>query len=120
MTRRQRGASLITAVFLITALAGLGVFLTRLLVMQSRETLNEWFSAQALYAAESGVDYAAYTITTTAPIAAGTANIGVGSATATVSWTPTATGGPLLWTITSLGKAGIAEREIVVRFMAQP
>jgi len=56
---KQRGASLITAVFLITGLAVLGAMMTRMMTLSSTETIGEWNSAQALYAAESGVDWAA-------------------------------------------------------------
>ncbi len=55
----QRGASIITAVFLITALALLGAMMARMMIIGSTETVNEWHSAQALYAAESGIDWAA-------------------------------------------------------------
>ncbi|MCW8825004.1 MAG: hypothetical protein OQK78_01130 [Gammaproteobacteria bacterium] len=60
---KQRGASLIAAVFLITGLAVMGAILTKVMTTTSRETISEWYSAQALYAAESGVDWAAYHIT---------------------------------------------------------
>lgn len=57
--RRQSGVSLLTAVFLITALAVLGSLMTKLMVLSSVETIQEWQSAQALYAAETGIDWAA-------------------------------------------------------------
>jgi len=60
--RRQRGASLITAVFLITALAVLGAVMTRLTIHGSVVSVNEYFSARALSAAESGIDWAIYDI----------------------------------------------------------
>ncbi|MCW8917317.1 MAG: hypothetical protein OQL08_00665 [Gammaproteobacteria bacterium] len=62
MAHRQGGASIIAAIFLITALAVLGALMTKLTIMSSQETLNEWYSTQALYAAESGADWAAYHI----------------------------------------------------------
>ncbi len=60
--RTQRGASLITAIFLITALAAIAALMTRQSIHSTIETTNEYFSAQALYAAEAGVDRAAYDI----------------------------------------------------------
>lgn len=60
---QQRGASLIAAVFLITGLAVMGAIMTKVMTTSSKETINEWYSAQALYAAESGIDWAAYHIT---------------------------------------------------------
>jgi MSHA biogenesis protein MshP len=59
LPQRQRGASLITAVFLITALAVLGAMTTRIITLDSTGTVNEWLSAQSLYAAESGIDWGA-------------------------------------------------------------
>lgn len=63
---KQRGASLITAIFLITALAALAALMTRLMVHGSVVTVNEYFSARALSAAESGIDWAIYDITNNA------------------------------------------------------
>ena len=60
MPFRQRGAALIAAIFVITALAALGGLMTQLLVLGSEETIDEWYSAQALYAAESGVEWSIY------------------------------------------------------------
>lgn len=60
--RTQHGASILAAIFLITALAVLGALMTKLTIMGSQETINEFYSAQALYAAESGTDWAAYHI----------------------------------------------------------
>ncbi len=59
---RERGASLITAIFLITALAALGALMTRLTVHGNRVTFNEYLSARAFNAAESGLDWALYDI----------------------------------------------------------
>jgi Tfp pilus assembly protein PilX len=59
LPRAQRGASVIAAIFLITALALLGAMMTRMLTLSSTESIDEWHSAQALYAAESGIDWGA-------------------------------------------------------------
>jgi len=60
---KQLGASLIAAVFLITGLAVMGAIMTKVMTTSSRETISEWNSAQALYAAESGIDWAAKYVT---------------------------------------------------------
>ncbi len=123
LAARQRGASLVMAIFLITALAALGGLLTQLLVLGSEETLNEWYSAQALYAAESGVEWAARDIR-----AGGAGSISNGVVLADQAWmtttvSPLTIGGQTLYTITSTGTAGGSvysprnQRRIVVQFM---
>ena len=62
MRDRQRGASLITAIFIITALAALAAAMTRMTTHSAIDTAHELLSAQALYAAESGIDWAVYDI----------------------------------------------------------
>ena len=62
LLKKERGASLITAIFLITALAALGTLMTRLTIHGSVVTINEYFSSRALGAAESGLDWAIYDI----------------------------------------------------------
>jgi len=120
---RQRGASLVMAIFLITALAALGGLLTQLLVLGSEETINEWYSAQALYAAESGVEWAARDIR-----AGGSGSISNGVVLTDRAWmtssvSAVSVGGRTLYTITSIGSAGglvtapRAQRRIVVQFM---
>jgi len=119
----QRGASLVMAIFLITALAALGGLLTQLLVLGSEETINEWYSAQALYAAESGVEWAAQDIS-----AGGAGSISNGVVLTDQAWmtttvSPVSIGGRTLYTITSTGSAGglvsapRTQRRIVVQFM---
>lgn len=61
---KERGASLIAAVFLITGLATLGALMTKLMVSGQNETIKEWYAQQAIYAAESAVSYAAYDLFT--------------------------------------------------------
>jgi hypothetical protein len=113
---RQRGASLITAVFLITGLAVLGAMMTRMLTLSSTETISEWYSEQALYAAESGVDWAAHNIATvlepagTCPSAA-TPTTHNGEVIAGRAWFDVSISCDLidslyLYTISSTGKAG--------------
>ena len=120
--KKQSGLSLITAVFLITGLALLAALMTRLMVMQSEETLNEWYSAQALYAAETGIDWAANDLSN------GGGGITVNTAINPESRVTTAissvtSGSRTLYTITSTGAAGgtvanpRVQRQIVVQFM---
>jgi len=118
--RRQKGASLIAAIFVMTALLAIGTAMTQLMVLGSEESINEWYSAQALYAAESGAEWSIY-------------NGGVAGANQVVvsgrSWfsvTLTATnfaGGNTLFTITSTGLAGESlanirtRRRILIQYM---
>lgn len=134
---RQCGASLIAAIFLITVLAIMGAFLSRLLVTTSAGTITEWYSAQALYAAESGVDYAAYQLArnTPAPPTPPTPGTATAAATAsdmavdTAAWFSTTvtavvvTPTKVVYEIRSTGVAGgtsanpMAQRTLVVQFM---
>jgi len=117
---RQRGAALISAIFVITALAALGGLMTQLLVLGSEETIDEWYSAQALYAAESGVEWSVYNSgasNTDQVVVAGRAWFDVNVTTTNYG------GGKTLYTITSTGKAGgtaaspRTQRQIVVQYM---
>lgn len=122
--RAQRGASLFAAIFVITALAALGGLMTQLLVTGSEETINEWYSAQALYAAESGADWAVWDLT----VNGGSGITTDSTVVASQSWMTTSVaavtiGTRTLYTITSTGEAGgsaaspRAQRQIVVQFM---
>ena len=117
---RQRGAALIAAIFVITALAALGGLMTQLLVLGSEETIDEWYSAQALYAAESGVEWSIYNggaSNTDRVVVAGRAWFDVNVVSTNYA------GGKILYTITSIGKAGgtmgnpQTQRRIVVQYM---
>lgn len=116
----QAGAALIAAIFVITALAALGGLMTQLLVLGTEETIDDWYSAQALYAAESGVEWSVYN-----GGASGTAQVVVADRAwfdVSVASIPYA-GGKTLYTITSTGKAGgtsgspRTQRQIVVQYM---
>lgn len=121
----QRGVSIIIAIFLLVGLSALGAAMTRMLVTQSLQTTDEWLSAQALYAAESGVQYAAYWLNRTSPAACNLSvtDLGVGSD----SWFSIATRSPPPGSfdaceITATGKAGnsaatpAVQRQIVVTY----
>lgn len=122
---RQRGAALIAAIFVITALAALGGLMTQMLVTGSEETIDEWYSSQALYAAESGVDWAIWDLTVNGGGGMTTASTVVANRawmTTTVN-TLTINGASKLYTITSTGTAGgtsaspRTQRQIVVQYM---
>ena len=117
---RQRGAALIAAIFVITALAALGGLMTQLLVLGSEETIDEWYSAQALYAAESGVQWSIYNggaANSNQPVVANRAWFDVSVTTTNYG------GGKTMFIITSTGKAGDTaaaprtQRRIVVQYM---
>jgi len=117
---RQRGAALIAAVFVVTALAALGGLMTQLLVLGSEETIDEWYSSQALYAAESGVEWSIYNGGASASgqtVVSGSAWFDVSVATTNFG------GGKILHTITSVGKGGgtaaspRTQRQIVIQYM---
>lgn len=58
--KRQRGFSLISAIFLLVILAGLGVYAVRLNTMQQQTVTAGLRATQAFYAARSGVAWGAY------------------------------------------------------------
>jgi hypothetical protein len=118
--RHQGGAALIAAIFIITALAALGAVMTQLLVLGTEETIDEWYSSQALYAAESGVEWSIYN----GGAAAVNQTVVSGSAWFDVSVTTTNfAAGRTLYIITSTGRAGgtvsssRTQRQIVVEYM---
>ncbi len=122
---RQRGAALIAAIFVITALAALGALMTQMLVLGSEETIDEWYSSQALYAAESGIDWAIWDLTVNGGTGVSTNNTvqnGQVWVTTTVN-TLTINGINNVYTITSTGTAGgtpgnpRTQRQIVVQYM---
>jgi len=122
---RQQGAALIAAIFVITALAALGAVMTQMLVLGSEETIDEWYSSQALYAAESGVDWAIWDLTVNGGTGVSTNNTlssGQVWITTTVN-TLTINGINNVYTITSTGTAGgtsgnpRTQRQIVVQYM---
>lgn len=57
---RQRGVSLISAVFLLVVLAGLAVYAVRISVVQQQTVSSSLLAAQAFHAAKSGLSWAAY------------------------------------------------------------
>ncbi|SRR5690554_839215 len=119
---RQQGVSLIAAVFLITSLALLGTLLARVVALSAEETATDLYAAQALYAAESGVDYAVHQILSghTLP-ASQQAALDEGphpAAAAPVrAWFYVYAEAPahphMPWTIYSIGRAGLATDEFI-------
>ena len=57
---KQRGVSLVSAVFLIVVLASLGTFAVRLTAVQQQSTGAAIRATQAMLAAQSGIDWAAH------------------------------------------------------------
>lgn len=122
---RQRGVSLITAIFLLVAMSALGAIMTQMLVTQSLQTTDEWFSAQALNAAESGVQYAAYQLNHSDPPAC--ALVATDQSVTEQSWFSIATrpktlGAVAVCEIVATGKAGgsaiapAVQRQIIVTY----
>ena len=122
---RQSGVSLITAIFLLVGMSALGMMMVRMLVTQSLETTDEWLSSQALYAAESGVQYAAYQLNRTVPAACTLSATDL--AVTGQSWFDITTQAKLLGTtavceITATGKAGglstapMVQRQLIVTY----
>lgn len=123
--RKQRGVSLIAAIFLLTGMSILGALLSRLLLVGIGESMQEWYASQALYAAESGISWRLYDYTGTNDTPVGTCVEVVPSRacfTVTTS-TSTTVGGQTMLEITSTGNAGnglgniLASRKIVVTVM---
>ncbi len=104
---RQSGLSMLAAIFLITALALLAAMMTRFIVMGTSESINELYSSQALYAAESGAEWAANRIVNGAS-AVTTDSPANPDATAwfTTTYSSVTVSGETLYTITSTGEAG--------------
>lgn len=106
-------------------MAVIGALATRFVTLGSRETVSEWLSAQALYAAESGVEWAARDLAAGGAGVSAGANVDGNSSFTTVVATTTIDlgGGDVrrLYTITSTGSAGsgvsAVQRELVVQFM---
>jgi MSHA biogenesis protein MshP len=60
-SKSQRGFSLVSAVFLLVVLAGLGVYAVRLNTLQQQTVTAGLRAAQAFHAARAGVAWGAYT-----------------------------------------------------------
>lgn len=134
--RPQRGAALIAAIFVITALAGLGGLMTQRLMLSTEETINEWYSGQALAAAESGIQWAIWDlendgseVTTGTGVTADSGD--TNRAITNSSWMSTTVTIETInttyqtYTITSVGKAGgtasspRTQRKISVKYIPQ-
>jgi MSHA biogenesis protein MshP len=57
--RFQRGFSLVSAIFLLVVLAGLGVYSVRITVMQQQTVTAAMRAAQAFHAARAGIEWGA-------------------------------------------------------------
>lgn len=79
MTKTQRGLSLVSAVFLLVVLAGLGVYAVRINTLQQQTVTAGLRGAQAFQAARTGVAWAAYQALNAGTCAAATLNLTEGA-----------------------------------------
>ncbi len=75
----QRGFSLVSAVFLLVVLAGLGVYAVRINTLQQQTVTAGLRAAQAFQAARTGVSWGAYRALATGACASGTLNLTEGA-----------------------------------------
>jgi MSHA biogenesis protein MshP len=75
----EGGFSLVSAIFLLVVLAGLGVVAVRLNVVQQQTTTAELRGAQAFHAAKSGAAWAAYRALNAGVCATSTLNLTEGA-----------------------------------------
>jgi MSHA biogenesis protein MshP len=76
----QRGFSLVSAVFLLVVLAGLGAYAVRLSTLQQQTVTAGLRAAQAFQAARTGVAWGAYRALNAGVCASGTLNLTEGAA----------------------------------------
>jgi len=118
---RQRGVSVLTALFLIVGLGLMGALLTRLMVHSSTIGISEWYSAQAFHAAEAGIDWAAYQIVNGGNCSGGASLDNGTSFSVTCSSTGDLGNGHRLYTLTSTGTRngphGPVTHRIIVQYM---
>lgn len=72
---RQRGVSIVTAIFIIVILAGLAGFAARILSVQQQSSGLDVLGAQAYAAAQSGIDWGAYQVLDGTPTCALSTNL---------------------------------------------
>ena len=70
----ERGFALVSAIFLVVALAALGVYMARIASVQHANALQDLQGSAAYQAARSGVEWGAYQITQERAANAGTGN----------------------------------------------
>ncbi len=76
---RQRGFSLVSAIFLLVVLAGLGVYAVRLNTMQQQTVTAGLRAAEAFQAARTGAEWGAYRALNGGVCAAATLNLTEGA-----------------------------------------
>jgi MSHA biogenesis protein MshP len=76
----QRGFSLVSAIFLLVVLAGLGVYAVRINVLQQQTVSAALRGSQALHAARTGVSWGAYRALNTGSCTTSTLNLTEGAA----------------------------------------
>ncbi|MBI2994809.1 MAG: pilus assembly protein MshP [Gammaproteobacteria bacterium] len=65
MKLRERGFSLVTAIFLLVVVAAIGTFMVTIGTTQQQTSLLSVLSSRALYAADSGMEWAIATVLNT-------------------------------------------------------
>jgi MSHA biogenesis protein MshP len=78
--RRQRGISLVAALFLLVVLAALGIFAVRIATMQQQTVASAARGAEALHAAKAGAAWAAHRAIAAGWCAGATLNLTEGAA----------------------------------------
>ncbi|MBF0218515.1 MAG: hypothetical protein HQL49_03165 [Gammaproteobacteria bacterium] len=106
-TKKARGASLISAIFLITALASLGALMSKLTIFSTRTTLQDYYAAQAFAAANSGLEWAGWCIETKANSSdCDNVTVAVASSSCHIAVTNFTLDNLTIFVITSEGRAG--------------
>lgn len=72
---RQRGVSIVTAIFLIVILAGLAGFAARIFSVQQQSSGLDVLGAQAYAAAQTGIDWGAHQVLDGTPTCAASTNL---------------------------------------------
>jgi len=109
--RRQRGAFVLVALFAVVGLSLLGLIAAQMLAVGSRDQIRSWEAEQALYAAESAVDWAAHEINQQGTCAVNATDLALNTGTSTPAWFDvngsevTVSGRPVC-RINATGKAG--------------
>jgi len=79
MNKAQQGFSLVSAIFLLVVLAGLGVYAVRINTLQQQTVTAGLRAAQAFHAARTGVAWGAYRALNAGACAAATLNLTEGA-----------------------------------------
>jgi len=130
LSRRQRGLSLITAIFIVVVLALIALFAVRSLGSQQAQNNQALIGLRAEYAARAGLQWGAARALPPTGSCVGTSNLVIEGIAVTVSCTATTVteaGVPYeVFTIDALAVAGVlgepeyAQRSLSARFSNKP